>query len=310
MEGLWLCIVCGSTNRDFGVAHFHVKHDHSEFKCRFCNIYCNNFFSLETHMQEAHSDQIPIECQICKIWLPDATALQPHFQWHGDPNRSLIPHRYAEECPNCHLFLAHGRESSDHRAFCVRKLDPNIRNCRQASGTPEPEAVTHQDRDSAPTRTLRQIVRETLRGATHSNAATMCQPAATGTCPDNMNHKIESDEQEIEIISGDSRYWEQFEEEVRYNSGRSDIKISPPTIPCETRDQPPGEYSCTEENNSCDSPSAGQGGEYIEEELKDPTLVAHETGVPLDLSACPEPQPSNPDCPGDSPAGLDGHKDE
>ena len=69
-------------------------------------------------------------------------------------------------------------------------------------------------------------------------------------------------------------------------------------------------YSCTEENNSCDSPPAGQGGEYIEEELKNPMLVAHETGVPLDLSAGPEPQPSNPDCPGDSPAGLDGHKDE
>ena len=34
-------------------------------------------------------------------------------------------------------------------------------------------------------------------------------------------------------------------------------------------------------------------------------LVAHETGVPLDLSAGPEPQPSNPDRPGDSPAGLD-----
>ena len=34
-------------------------------------------------------------------------------------------------------------------------------------------------------------------------------------------------------------------------------------------------------------------------------LVAHETGVPLDLSAGPEPQPSNPDCPRDSPAGLD-----
>ena len=140
------------------------------------------------------------------ILLPDATALMPHFQWHGDPNRSLIPHRYAKECSNCHLFFAHGKESSDHRAFCVRKLESSVRNCRQASGTPEPDTVTHQNSDGAPTRTLRQIVRETLRGATHSNAATMCQPAATGTCPDNMNHKMESDEQEIEIISGDSHY--------------------------------------------------------------------------------------------------------
>ena len=223
VEGLWLCIVCGITNRNFGVLHFHVKFDHSEIKCRFCNTYCQCYFSMEAHMQEAHSDQIPIECQICKIWLPDATALQPHLQWHGDPNRSLIPHQYAEECANCHMFLAHGRESSDHRAFCVMKLDPDMRDCRQASGTPEPAVMTHQGRDSAPTRTLRQIVRETLRGTTHSNAATMYQTAATGPCPASMSHKTEPDEQEIEIIPGDSRYWEQFEEEVQYNSGRNSI---------------------------------------------------------------------------------------
>ena len=258
-------------------------------------------------MQEAHSDQIPIECQICKIWLPDATALQPHLQWHGDPNRSLIPHRYAEECANCHMFLAHGRESSNHCAFCVRKLDPDIRDCRQASGTPEPAVVTHQGRDNAPTRTLRQIVREILRDTTHSNAATMCQTAATNPCPASMSHKTEPDEQEIEIISGDSRYWEQFEEEVQYNSRRNNITASPPTIPSETSDQPPGEYSGTGENNSCGSPSVGHSGEYIEEEFKNPMLEAHETGVPLDLSVGPEAQSSHPDCPGDSTAGCAGH---
>ena len=190
-------------------------------------------------MQEAHSDQIPIKCQICKIWLPDATALQPHFQWHGDPNRSLIPHRYAEECPNCHLFLAHGKESSDHRAFCVRKPESSMGNDRQAPGTPESDSMMHQNSDNAPTRTLRQIVRETLRGPTHPDAATIYQPTNNSVRPDEMNHKIKSDEQEIGIISGESRYWEQFKEEVRYNSGRSDIKISPLTISCETKNQPP-----------------------------------------------------------------------
>ena len=60
VEGLWLCTVCGSTNRNFGMAHFHVKHDHSEIKCRFCNLYCNNFLTLDAHMQEAHSGQMPV----------------------------------------------------------------------------------------------------------------------------------------------------------------------------------------------------------------------------------------------------------
>ena len=214
VEGLWLCTVCGSTNRDFGMAHFHVKHDHSEIKCRFCNLYCNNFLTLDTHMQEAHSGQMPVQCQICMIWLPDATVLMPHFQWHGDPNRSLIPHRYAEECPNCHLFLAHGKESSDHRAFCVRKPESSVRNNCQAPGTPESDSMTHQNSDNAPTRTLRQIVRETLRGPTHPDAATIYQPTNNGTRPDEMNHKIKSDEQEIEVLSGESDYWRQFKEEV------------------------------------------------------------------------------------------------
>ena len=114
VEGLWICTVCRCTNRDFGMAHFHVKHDHSQVRCRFCNLCCNSFLTLDAHMQEAHPELMPVQCQICSIWLPDATSLMPHFKWHGDPYRRLIPHRYADECPNCHSFLAHGKESSEH----------------------------------------------------------------------------------------------------------------------------------------------------------------------------------------------------
>ena len=95
VEGLWICTVCRCTNRDFGMAHFHVKHDHSQVRCRFCNLCCNSFLTLDAHMQEAHPEQMPVQCQICSIWLPDATSLMPHFKWHGDPYRRLIPHRYA-----------------------------------------------------------------------------------------------------------------------------------------------------------------------------------------------------------------------
>ena len=64
VEGLWLCIICGSTNRDFGVMHFHVRFDHAEIKCRFCDMYCACFFSKEAHLKEAHPHLIPAECQL------------------------------------------------------------------------------------------------------------------------------------------------------------------------------------------------------------------------------------------------------
>ena len=60
VEGMWVCIVCGCTYQDFGAAQSHIKHDHSEIKCRHCNLFCNNFFTLDTHMKEAHSAPIAL----------------------------------------------------------------------------------------------------------------------------------------------------------------------------------------------------------------------------------------------------------
>ena len=105
VEGMWVCIVCGSTYQDFGVAQSHIKHDHSEIKCRHCNLFCNNFFTLDTHMKEAHSGQLPIQCQICTVWLPNNTVLTQHIKLHEDPNRSLTTRRYADRHPNHHPSL-------------------------------------------------------------------------------------------------------------------------------------------------------------------------------------------------------------
>ena len=78
VEGLWLCIICGSTNRDFGVMNFHVRFDHAEVKCRFCDMYFACFFSMDAHYQEARAHLIPIECQLCKVMLPNSAAMEPH----------------------------------------------------------------------------------------------------------------------------------------------------------------------------------------------------------------------------------------
>ena len=76
----------------------------------------------------------------------------------------------------------------------------------------------------------------------YTNAAGMCQTAATGQCPNSMSHTAESDEQDIEIIPGDSRYWEDWENEVQYNSGRSSITEVAPPLPSETSNQPPASF--------------------------------------------------------------------
>ena len=208
---------------------------------------------MGAHLQEAHAHLIPIKCQLCKIVLPNSTAMEPHLQWHGDPNRSSIPHQYAEECLKCHMFFPYGPESNSHRAFCIMKLAPEVRDSHQASETPEPVVVTHQGHKSTSAQALKQMIRETLRSVTHTNAVGMCQATDTGQCPNNISHTVESDEQDIEIIPGDTRYWENWESEVQYNSGRSNIREVSPQLPSEASNQSPSQVSIAEQENNCGS---------------------------------------------------------
>ena len=48
----------------------------------------------------------------------------------------------------------------------------------------------------------------------YTNAAGMCQTAATGQCPDDMNRMLEPDDQDVKIIPGGSTYWQDWEDEV------------------------------------------------------------------------------------------------
>ena len=141
------------------------------------------------------------------------------------------------------------------------KLAPEVRDSRQASGTPEPAVVTHQGHKSTSAQALKQMIRETLRSVTHTNAAVMCQTAATGQCPDSVSHTVKSDEQDIEIIPGDSRYWEDWENKVQYNSGRRSITEVAPQLPSETSNQPPNQLSNEEQEKNCCSPFVEHNGE-------------------------------------------------
>ena len=180
-----------------------------------------------------------------------------------------------------------------------------MRNNCQTPTTPRSDSVTHQDSDDTQSRTLRQIVRETLRDPTQPDAAGTYQHTDNTIHSDEMNHNGESVEQGVEIISGESDYWSQFEEEVRLNSGRLDIHMSPLTNPGAINTQPPGELSRADENNSCDSLLGRQGAEYIEEETKDPTFNAHGIDSPLDLSTGLEAKHNDLSKPIHCPVGPD-----
>ena len=104
VEGMWVCIVCGYTHQDFGATQSHIRHDHSEIKCRHCNLFCNNFFTLDTHMEEAHSGQLPVRCHTCKIWLPNNTVFTNHIKLHEDSNKWRVNNGDFDNVLHHHFF--------------------------------------------------------------------------------------------------------------------------------------------------------------------------------------------------------------
>ena len=104
----------------------------------------------------------------------------------------------------------------------------------------------------------------------YTNTARVCHTAATGQCPDNMNYTMESDDQDIKIIPGDTRYWEDWESEVQYNSGRSDAREISPQLPNEASNQLPGQLSIVEQENDCISSSVKHNDEYVKDDCRNP----------------------------------------
>ena len=123
-------------------------------------------------------------------------------------------------CQKCYKFFPYRPEINSHRAFCIIKQALEVRNSGTtspypASATPEPVIVTQQGHKSASAQSLKQLIQETLRSSMeYTNAAGMCQTAATGQCPDDMNCTQEPDNQYVKIIPGDTRYWQDWENEV------------------------------------------------------------------------------------------------
>ena len=219
IEGLWLCGICGATNRDIGVMSFHVCHDHAVEKCRFCDLYFSCMFSMDAHYQETHADLISIDCKLCEAVLPNSAALELHLEWHPNANRCLIPHKYADMCQKCYKFFPRGSDFNNHRAFCLIKQALEMGKSAHRSGatafypaavTPEPVIMTQEGHQSSSAHSLKQLITDTLHsGMKYTNAASLRQGAATnGQCSSNVECIFEPDNQGIKIISGDSTSWQ------------------------------------------------------------------------------------------------------
>ena len=103
------------------------------------------------------------------------------------------------------------------------------------------------------------------------------------------------DSQDVQVISGESNYWQKFEEEVCFNSGQTYTWENTPRYPMETINEEPMEPEAIEQH--ADPEYKGEGrliiaepaGEYVEELCDDPLADKKDTKInchdaPLDLT--------------------------
>ena len=144
----------------------------------------------------------------------------------------------------------------------------------------------------------------------YTNPARVCQIAATGQCSSNMNCTLEPDDQGVKIIPGGLTYWQDLENEVQYNSGRSNAREISPQLPNEASNQLPGQLSIAEQENDCSSSSVEHNDKYAEDDCRNPLTENKEICVPLDLTVESREQSGPPDTSISTPEGQTGHKDK
>ena len=103
------------------------------------------------------------------------------------------------------------------------------------------------------------------------------------------------DDQDVQVISDKSDYWQRWEEEVRYNSGQTHARDITPRHLMETINEEPGEPEVIKQQTDLEYEDEGRliiaepGGEYIEEQCDDPLSDKKDTKInchdaPLDLT--------------------------
>ena len=185
----------------------------------------------------------------------------------------------SHECPNCHLFLAHGKESSEHRAFCVKKPDPSVRNNCQTPRAPRSEAVTQQDRDDTQSWNIRQIVRETLRDPVQPDAAGTYQHTNKNMRSSTITYNDEPLEQGIKMILGELDHRTKIREMQTSIVGDWSSTYHPTQPPTPLRFNPPVSYPARMKTIVVIHSSADRVENILKRRLKNPHLT-HSESIP------------------------------
>ena len=138
---------------------------------------------------------------------------------------------------------------------------------------PEPAALTPESHRSSASRSLKQLIAATLRsGMEHTNnTISHYQGAASaGQCFNNMDLIPPPDDQDVQIIGGESNYWQDWEDEVHFNSGRTHARETIPPHPGRTNDEIPGQLVVPKLESESRFLLTEHSGEYVEEHCDDP----------------------------------------
>ena len=130
----------------------------------------------------------------------------------------------------------------------MMKLVPEqVDNIRRGDAAAyNPDALTPESHWSSASPSLKQLIAATLRSGDprpeHINKTISHHQntAAAGQCVNNMDLGPPDNDQDVQVISGESNYWQTWEEEVLFNSGRTHTRELTPQFPNETIDEMTG----------------------------------------------------------------------
>ena len=104
----------------------------------------------------------------------------------------------------------------------------------------------------------------------------------------------------MQIISGESNYWQEWEKEVCFNNGRTHARDFIPRLPGETTNVTAGQFADPEHGSEGSLLIAEPVGEYVEEHCDDPLADKKDTNLschdaPLDFTVKADTQSRQPD---------------
>ena len=156
----------------------------------------------------------------------------------------------------------------------MKPVPEQVDNIRRGDAAAyNPDALTPESHRSSASRSLKQLIAATLRsGMEHTNNTISHHQgaASAGQCFNNMDLIPPPDDLDVQIIGGESNYWQDWEDEVHFNSGRTHARETIPPHPGRTNDEIPGQLVVPKLESESRFLLTEHSGEYVEEHCDDP----------------------------------------